>query len=1255
MVRTREDRTYRVKQLPLHLELPNLATFLAQLDGRIGPADSIKVHSIAGALSLEDNPKFKVATVTFINVPALFDNDRQEWTVEVYSLSEEKRRRLNVKEDIIFDTHFLGFTPLNDVPSEDHVADCIAISGLASHPFGSWKRRDTPAVRSNFMWLRDQLPKDEPCARYILYGYDTRLLMSQSFQTIDDLAITLINRLEAIGRHRPNAKPVVFLCHSLGGIILKRALVEMANNGPRQVSMLNSTIGVVAFGVPSKGMDMSHLRLMVEGHPNAKLVEVLSPTSTYLSEWSQRFNGLAQISHIRLISVYETTRTSVPTERDGKWVKEDDYRELVEPASAILPGSARSDLIAINRDHSGLVKFEQGCDDYEVVRQKLHDIWRIQQQSNKSNVRDTHESSRTFTVSHVGDISSSEYQDILDSLYVAEVNLRVHEVEQPFQHTFDWAWTDRNLTLQAWLQNKNDNCWIKGKPGSGKSTLMKYLYDESSTYPEAQLAMCGSPSTTARWIRIGFFFHNRGSYMQKSLEGLLHSIIHQLLTEERRLAEIVQPIFQQRPHKSGTFQWTLMELQEALSAILEQNIRTIHIAFFLDALDEYNGPPSTVIEVVRLIVKAQKSPTTKTKLKLLFSSRPWNAFLDAFKDIPSFSIQDFTQGDIDRFVKGKFKESPSAQELLEAYDPPEPNEAQDLVEEIVAKAEGVFLWVKLVVDEFLSSSEDGLTMLEARAMLARFPPDLNQLYQGIIDRVPLAYRSESHAMLEIAFRSTYPLEVEVFWSCVTCAPLKTLKDCFPVLETTRPSIETIKRRIRSRCGGLLETVASLAYDEIVVQFMHQTAKEFVGTPGFTRLLLPNKKELPTENGFSFVFKYGLATSFSSDIMGSSSTTSQETVLTRWQQHILQYSEAGFQAEQTTSKSQRPLIDEMEQLLPPEVKYASQSKIDDIGVNNALSFAAVSNLQLYATETLICLENETISRSKPAKPLLHCVVGFIRSKRFYIGGRYHAVTSLAGMISLLIHHGENINEVFDGLVPFQCLFYDFDLVNEVRSYSTNALLAAEEFLCGGQDPDVNITTTSRYSQPATTCKLIHIADIPLKRLLLRHKANVNALTSAGHTPLDICVRIEGNPFEIGDHRKPSQAIEEAFLLLSCGACLSHKGEPFGRLFVRILDERADIEVPQCFRKMPVLSKRHGVWKGKCINADRDPSVKSSDLQFQKNSSEETLPDVQDSIAKKLVEVGPSKAKDLRSSEQPNKTAGKRKIVARLWAKVKPSSS
>src|SRR5437868_213906 len=95
---------------------------------------------------------------------------------------------------------------------------CIAISGLSSHPFGSWMSR---GLGSNFMWLRDSLSIDVPTIRNIIYGYDTTLGHSESFQTIQDIAISFISRLRTTGRSSPSAKPVIFLAHSLGGIILK--------------------------------------------------------------------------------------------------------------------------------------------------------------------------------------------------------------------------------------------------------------------------------------------------------------------------------------------------------------------------------------------------------------------------------------------------------------------------------------------------------------------------------------------------------------------------------------------------------------------------------------------------------------------------------------------------------------------------------------------------------------------------------------------------------------------------------------------------------------------------------------------------------------------------------------------------------------------------------------------------------------------------------------------------------------------------
>jgi hypothetical protein len=76
--------------------------------------------------------------------------------------------------------------------------------------------------------LRDKLPEDAPGFRQIIYGYDTTLIGDESFQIIDDIALSLIAKLRSIGGTSIAAKPLIFFAHSLGGIVLKRALVTLA-------------------------------------------------------------------------------------------------------------------------------------------------------------------------------------------------------------------------------------------------------------------------------------------------------------------------------------------------------------------------------------------------------------------------------------------------------------------------------------------------------------------------------------------------------------------------------------------------------------------------------------------------------------------------------------------------------------------------------------------------------------------------------------------------------------------------------------------------------------------------------------------------------------------------------------------------------------------------------------------------------------------------------------------------------------------
>jgi hypothetical protein len=159
------------------------------------------------------------------------------------------------------------------------------------------------------MWLRDKLPHDVTGIRSIIYGYDTSLLASESFQTIQDIARSFIARLRTIGYANSPHRSIVFLAHSLGGIILKRALLYLANSGDAHACLLDMVRAVILFGVPNRGMKTSHLLSMTADQPNTALIETLSPESSYLPELDDLFTGIANTHNLRIVSVYETSRS----------------------------------------------------------------------------------------------------------------------------------------------------------------------------------------------------------------------------------------------------------------------------------------------------------------------------------------------------------------------------------------------------------------------------------------------------------------------------------------------------------------------------------------------------------------------------------------------------------------------------------------------------------------------------------------------------------------------------------------------------------------------------------------------------------------------------------------------------------------------------------------------------------------------------------------------------------------------------------
>ena len=220
------------------------------------------------------------------------------------------------------------------------------------------------------MWLRDALPHDLPGARVLTYGYDTRLADSNSFQNLEDVALTFRASLRIALGSRPPDRPLIFIAHSLGGLVLKQALIQMASEDRVDRRIFQSTYGILFFGVPNQGMDISSLLAMVGSQPNLPLLTMLSKDSGSLQGLVKKFRTVFDFKDSEIVSLYETYAS--PTARKdalGKWSMSGDHAVLVDRFSARsgrLWEESHSFLQPIGRNHSDMVKFSE-YDDLNAI------------------------------------------------------------------------------------------------------------------------------------------------------------------------------------------------------------------------------------------------------------------------------------------------------------------------------------------------------------------------------------------------------------------------------------------------------------------------------------------------------------------------------------------------------------------------------------------------------------------------------------------------------------------------------------------------------------------------------------------------------------------------------------------------------------------------------------------------------------------------------------------------------------------------
>ncbi|XTI82353.1 hypothetical protein V2W45_1337546 [Cenococcum geophilum] len=208
-------------------------------------------------------------------------------------------------------------------------------------------------------------------------------------------------------------------------------------------------------------------------------------------------------------------------------------------------------------------------------------------------------------------------------------------------------------------------------------------------------------------------------------------------------------------------------------------------------------------------------------VKFCCASRPWLVFEDAFEGRPSVLLERLTQGDITRYVLDKFEQN-KRYAKLKIRRP----DLSKLVDEVVEKANGVFLWVYLVVKSLLEGLRDSDRVCDLQKRLDSLPSDLQELFDRLLERLDTFYFRHACQLIRIVRAASIPLTVLVMSFADEDNRKAAIRAKVKALTKTGVADreDEIRRRLNSRSKGLIEVSESKK-----VQILHRTVKDFIDT------------------------------------------------------------------------------------------------------------------------------------------------------------------------------------------------------------------------------------------------------------------------------------------------------------------------------------------------------------------------------------------------------------------------------------------
>jgi hypothetical protein len=340
--------------------------------------------------------------------------------------------------------------------------------------------------------------------------------------------------------------------------------------------------------------------------------------------------------------------------------------------------------------------------------------------------------------------------------------IRAKQIDVAYAGTLDWLFGSGEASpgLRNWLLEGQDVFWIQGKPGCGKSTVMKHL----STSPETKNIL-QSTSKTQNWIIVGFFFTEQGREAQRSWECMLRTMLYELLKLVPALVPVVFDVGKRASERSESlragsgpaqFAWDVKTLEDALLRCKLHSETAFKACFFIDALDEHTGDQQQVGDFLKCFGRHIPSEPAST-IKVCVASRPFPAMKDLLGKCPGLKVDKWTRRDIHAYVNTRLQSNHRIDQFLS--DSSRASGARNLLKQVKRRANGVFLWVRLVIDELWKGLVAGDSIEDLERRLNELPDDLYDFFRQMLEKVDPRYSNHSYLILESVLCARRPLTV----------------------------------------------------------------------------------------------------------------------------------------------------------------------------------------------------------------------------------------------------------------------------------------------------------------------------------------------------------------------------------------------------------------------------------------------------------------------------------------------------------------